>query len=309
MSGLSKIPGVLRAAARPLLAALALALLVSSLGRLRDGVEGRAQAAVSPPPSDMILVPAGQFWVGCAGSTDAQCEEPEKPGHTMRLESFWIDRHEVTVAEYRACVQASACSSSGLGQPVWFNGEKHPELAWACNWGKPGRDSHPIDCVSWYQARDYCTWVGKRLPTDAEWTKAARGDTDRRIYPWGDERYGRTAVANILDESARVTFPTWPIMRGYDDGAVATAPVGSYPLGASPSGALDMIGNVEEWTSDWYDQQKGLRSIRGSSWHRSAEHGRISRLYPSEPGSHPDYGGFRCARARERGNNQGVTAQ
>jgi formylglycine-generating enzyme required for sulfatase activity len=243
----------------------------------------------------MALVPAGPFWRGCAGEADADCAPLEEPGHVERLGPFWIDQREVSVAAYRDCVRAGACSGEGLRVPVWFHGEVHEEFAWACNWGKRGRDQHPVNCVSWHQARDHCAWLGKRLPSEAEYEKAARGASDHRIHPWGDRGYaGAPPLANIADRSALSRLPHWPALASYDDGAVATAPVGAYSEGASPFGVLDLVGNVEEWTSDWYDAEHTLRSIRGGSWHRAAEHARISHRYPSDPASHPDYGGFRC---------------
>jgi iron(II)-dependent oxidoreductase len=275
------------------LAAIAAWLVLASALRLAPEAPG--------PPSHvdragMVRIPAGPFWYGCVDGVDAQCEAVERPGASRELDEFWIDRHEVSVREYRECVVAGVCSSEGLKLPIWFHGERHPEFAWSCNWGKRGREEHPLNCVSWYQAARYCSFRGKRLPTDAEWEKAARGSEDRRVYPWGDRGLaGPGAPANIADLSALRTFRDWPDPQGYDDGAVATAARHSYARGSSPYGVEDMIGNVEEWTRGWYDRTKLLRSIRGASWHRAREHARISHRYPSEPASHPDYGGFRCA--------------
>lgn len=245
--------------------------------------------------SEMALIPAGTFWYGCAGNQDAECASEERPGRWTYLDSFYIDRYEATVADYRACVTAGGCSSVGLRYPIWFHGEIHPEFAWACNWGKRGYEDHPINCIRWEQAAHYCQWKGERLPTDLEWEKAARGATDKRIYPWGNEGYTTTVYANIADESAGARMPHWLYQRNYNDGAIATAPVGSYREGISPYGIYDMIGNVEEWTSSWYDKEKGQHSLKGSSWHRSAEKARISFTYKSDMQSQPDYGGVRCA--------------
>ena len=136
--------------------------------------------------------------MGCDTSRDRGCPQRERPYRQVTLDTFYIDRTEVTLAAYRACVEAGACTDHHLegyepaNEPMPdVNGK--PRLAFSreltpsprCNWGKPGREEHPINCVSWYYARDYCTWAGKRLPTEAEWEKAARG-VDGRIYPWGD---------------------------------------------------------------------------------------------------------------------------
>jgi formylglycine-generating enzyme required for sulfatase activity len=274
-----------------------------------EQAEAERRDRFSADPGEMVSIPAGLTWLGCVDHLDDQCEEREKPGRAVRVEAFRIDRREVSVEQYRVCVQAGACTSAGLRRPVWFHGERHPEFAWSCNWGRRGREQHPINCVSWFQAEAYCRWRGKRLPSDAEWEKAARGESPR-VYPWGDRATLESpgvALANIADRSARRRFPEWPSTADFDDGAVGTAPVGSYPAGASPYGVLDMIGNVEEWTASWYDRQKGLRSIRGSSWHRGPEVARISRLYPSEPGSQPDYGGFRCAADDSSGEREPAT--
>jgi hypothetical protein len=127
-----------------------------------------------------------------------------RPGGEQELPAFAIDRTEVTVAQFAACVDQGGCSSEGLTMP-YFDGSEHPDFAEFCNWQK--RDDHPINCVTWEQARTYCQWAGKRLPTEAEWEKAARG-TDGRKYPWGNDGFDKgTKVANIADESAGKRFP------------------------------------------------------------------------------------------------------
>jgi formylglycine-generating enzyme required for sulfatase activity len=238
----------------------------------------------------MVSVGAGPFAMGCNVVVDSECEEDEKAGKTVEVAAFEIDRTEVTVAEYAKCVAAGTCLSAGLSMP-FYDGREQAQFAEFCNW--PKREHYPLNCVSWDQAVVYCRWAGKRLPTEAEWEKAARG-TDGRKYPWGNEGYGAGGkVANIADESAKRRFPDLTIATGYDDGFVGTAPVGSFPAGASPSGALDMIGNVLEWTSDALE---GGRAVRGGSFYRGPSLGRASARARGGLTSRDADVGFRCAR-------------
>jgi formylglycine-generating enzyme required for sulfatase activity len=151
--------------------------------------------------------------MGCA-ATDTACRDDEKPEHSVTLGAFEIDRTEVTQDQYAACVTAKACNP--------------PSCDWDCT-----KTDIPAGCVERSDAEAFCTWAGKRLPTEAEWEMAARG-TDGRIYPWGNDPPTCT-LAN---------------MAGCGD---APTPVGSNPTGASPFGAEDMAGNVVEIVADWYD--------------------------------------------------------
>jgi formylglycine-generating enzyme required for sulfatase activity len=169
----------------------------------------------------------------------------------------------VTVADYRRCVEAKRCTP--------------PETGGSCNWGKEERNSHPINCVDWNQAKTFCEWTGKRLPTEAEWEKAARG-TDKRTYPWGNEWDAKKA--NVSGDA---------------DGFAETAPVGSFPAGASPFHALDMSGNVWEWTADWDDKEQKYRVLRGGSWLDKAWYVRVAYRLRYEPGIWLVPIGFRCA--------------
>lgn len=159
-------------------------------------------------------MPAAEFRMGCNSTVDSDCADNEKPLHTVSLAAFEIDRTEVTQDEYAACVGAQICSV--------------PSCEWDC-----AATDLPAGCIEWAQAKAYCVWAGKRLPTEAEWEKAARG-TDGRKYPWGNEdadctRANMSGCGNHADD------------------------VGSHPSGASPYGALDMAGNVVEMVADWYD--------------------------------------------------------
>ncbi len=253
-----------------------------------------ARAVPPPPPPGMVAVPAGDFYMGCNEAVDTECDADEKPGKTVHADGFFIDLTEVTVAAYKKCVDAEACSAKGLEMPV-YSGKDQPKWAWACNWKKSGRTKHPVNCLDWSQATAYCKWAGKRLPTEKEWEKAARG-TEGLKYPWGNSGFGSTKVANIADEAAKKKYDGWTIAEGYDDGYVGTAPVGSFPAGKSPYGAHDMSGNVWEWVADRRTEGK-YRSIRGGSWRYEPGDARASIRSGNDPASRFNGVGFRCAQS------------
>jgi eukaryotic-like serine/threonine-protein kinase len=235
----------------------------------------------------MAYVPAGEFLMG---STDAdpQADGEEMPQHEVYLDAFWIDQTEVTNAQYRQCVQAGACVLSGCAEDSRFN-----------------PDRQPVVCVTWDDAQAYCQWAGARLPTEAEWEKAARG-TDGRRYPWGDQWDVRTVKrCNFSDKNE----PFAPSDTAADDGYAMTAPVGSYPDGASPYGALDMAGNVEELVADWFDgtyyasspvrnptgpDSGQYRGLRGGSYIEPSGIVRSAHRSAGAPDDRSDYTGFRC---------------
>jgi serine/threonine protein kinase len=213
----------------------------------------------------MVYVPEGKFTLG---STEDKGYDDEHPQHTYYLDAFWIDQTEVTNAQHRKCVEAGAC------EPLEMCSDD-PNC---------GVDDHPVVCVSWDQAMAYAEWVGGRLPTEAEWEKAARGP-DGGEYPWGNEFDG--SRLNFCDKSC---LRRWRDAN-VDDGYQYTAPVGSYPAGASPYGALDMAGNVYEWTHSAYkeypyDSEDGRedvsaeemvrRVVRGGSFDEDAENVRCA---------------------------------
>jgi formylglycine-generating enzyme required for sulfatase activity len=170
----------------------------------------------------MVYVPAGEFLMGSADS-DSQAYSNEKPQHTVYLDAFWIDKTEVTNAQYKKCVQAGACKALEYARSSDYNG-----------------DTQPVVEVDWFNAQAYCQWAGRQLPTEAQWEKAARG-TDGRIYPWGNQ-------------AATCEYAVMNVGSGNGCGKGTTWPVGSKPKGASPYGALDMAGNVWEWVADWYSE-------------------------------------------------------
>ena len=164
-----------------------------------------------------VYVPEGEFTMG-----DDYAWPHVKPQHVVYLDGFWIDQTEMTNARYLRCVNDGACDPPFLSDS--FTKKDY--------FGNPKYDDFPVVYMSWENAKQYCLWVGADLPTEAQWEKAARSD-DKRTYPWGNQVFERK-YANADD------------MRG------DTKKVGSYPLGASPYGALDMAGNVYEWVNDFF---------------------------------------------------------
>ncbi|HOU13736.1 MAG TPA: bifunctional serine/threonine-protein kinase/formylglycine-generating enzyme family protein [Anaerolineae bacterium] len=253
----------------------------------------------------MVYVPAGEFEMG---SEDGEADE--KPVHTVALDAFWIDQMEVSVAQFRRFVAATGhrttaeIEGSGwtyvTGNEIWkgVNGAdwRHPFGP-----GSDAPDNDPVTMVSWDDALAYCQWVGGRLPTEAEWEYAARG-LEGRLYPWGNAFYGDRL--NYCD--AGCTF-SWKD-TAYNDGYKLLAPVGSYPTGVSWCGALDMAGNVWEWTADWYGRYPATRQknptgpvtgtekiLRGGGWDDYRQYLRMPHRYWLLPTYRLVFVGIRCA--------------
>ena len=237
-------------------------------------------ATFRPPGTkggEMVLVPAGTFNMGCNRRVDGHCDSDESPWHAVNLDAFYIDRFETTNAQYSECVKAKVCRP----------GRKYP-----------GFDSpdQPVAGVSWDDADAYCRWAGKRLPSEAQWEKAARG-AEGRVYPWGNRACGCQCA---IQENRQL----------YGCGKETTWPVGSAPAGLSPCGAEDMAGNVWEWVSDWYDAKYYAvspamnpagpaagkqKSRRGGGFANIANYLRASDRTPADPEVVSNSTGFRCA--------------
>jgi formylglycine-generating enzyme required for sulfatase activity len=261
--------------------------------------EASSKEPVVPP--EMVRVDPGVFMMGSAtgGKT-------EKPTHQVTItRAFYIDRTEVTAEAYQACLKAGKCSPSGVHGPKADEAEIK-KLGPLCTAADPAKARHPITCVDREQAAAYCGFVGKRLPTEAEWEYAARG-TDNREYPWGNEApacsHGAFSMAGKETCSGRP--------RG-------TAEVGSFPQNKSPFGALDMAGNTWEWVADGWDPSAYLRGwvkdpevsaaggaagdkgvLRGGSWDFAASTARSTFRLAFDRTAGSVSTGFRCAKTVE----------
>ncbi len=228
----------------------------------------------------MVYVPEGKFTMG-SNESDSKWDN-ERPEHEVHLNSYWIDKYEVSNAQYGMCVRDGSCTIP-----------KNPSFSSTGQYEGFARNNHfPVVYVNWEQAKTYCEWVGGSLPTEAQWEKAARG-TDGRKYPWGNESPS-CDKANYNPAFSRAC-------KGN------TSEVGSYPAGVSPYGAMDMAGNVWEWVLDWYgfyneaekDNPQGPgtgdnRVARGGSWYFNYRSIRsASRRYVSPTYTYDDFG-FRC---------------
>jgi formylglycine-generating enzyme required for sulfatase activity len=238
----------------------------------------------------MVFIPAGEFIMG-----DDSGGDDEKPERNVFLDAFCMDKYEVTNAQYKECVDAGACNPPARSSSA-------TRLSYYDN---PEYDNYPVMWVTWDDAQAYCKWRGKRLPTEAEWEKAARG-TDGRLWPWGNSEPDGSKL-NLCDVNCAYDWKESHIDDGYKD----TAPVGSFEAGKSPYGVYNMGGNIREWVADWYvpdyyssapdrnppGPSSGIgKVLRGGSWRSNILVARsIYRLwYDSQVKD--EYIGFRCAR-------------
>lgn len=233
----------------------------------------------------MVLIPAGEFWMG---SSEGEGKEDEYPRHQVFLDAFYMDKFEVTVSRYHQFIQSTNRSKPEYWDQVDIN----------------VNGNLPIIGVNWHDAESYCRWAGKRLPTEAEWEKAARGK-DERTWPWGNQ-----APASWLAKFGQTSFGlTGYVLRVYVDGLES---VDSYEAGKSPYGLRHMAGNAEEWVADWYEENyyresldrnpKGpsngqYRVLRGGWWGTSVPFWMRSANREHRAPADRFVGlGFRCAR-------------
>jgi len=224
------------------------------------------------PELSMVTIPAGAFTMGSNDGGD-----DESPAHEVDLAEFEIGQFEVTNAEF-----AMFADETGYRTDPEKSGS-------ASTWRKKAtdRDNHPVVKVSWKDASAFCEWMGMRLPSEAEWEKAARGN-DGRVFPWGNDYDANKA-------------------NGKDRAIRSTTDVGSFPDGASLYGLMDMAGNVWEWTADWYNAYPGsrygsdyfgekFRVLRGGGWFDTADFLRTAKRNGNTETATSDDFGFRCAR-------------
>jgi formylglycine-generating enzyme required for sulfatase activity len=256
---------------------------------------------VSPVDSaTLVFVAGGEFNMGT--TEDEPAAEPDEfPLHVVSVRAFWIDRDEVTTRRYALCVEAGACTAPPSAFSAEFDVEYYGSEAYA---------EYPVVNVTWQQASTYCTWAGRRLPTEAEWEKAARGRPGK-TFPWG--WFGQVTNDRLNYCDAQCPYVWHDTER--DDGYRLTSPAGAYPKGASPYGALDMAGNVWEWVADWYGatyyadsprqdptgpESGTVRVLRGGSWldgllAKRFAFARTANRYWHDPDLARSYIGFRCA--------------
>ncbi len=255
----------------------------------------------NPLAHEEVFVPAGEFQRGCdqANNNGNTCQSEAQPRRPIYLDDYYFDKYEVTKAKYVAYLNSRGNNDCHY-KCIDFGNQTHVTLQGGKYVVEAGYENYPMNAVTWYGADDYCRAGGRRLPTEAEWEKAYRGSGDSRAFPWG----------NDTPDCTRANYSTC--------GGSDFTEVGSFPLGVSPYGAMNMGGNVKEWVNDWFDDTASgynydyyehalynnpqgpdhgkTRGFRGSSWRENE----INMLTSWRQRYHPENGhlkfGFRCAR-------------
>ncbi len=272
----------------PIFALILLLLTLPGCSRRKRNTDG----------SDMVLISDGLFGMG---NSSKSASSDQIPAHQVFLDSYYIDKHEVTFQEYEKFIQAGGYQKREFWTEDGWKFIRQNQIAGYLVMGQKGAEmlvqklynapDQPVIGVSWYEADAYSRWAGKRLPTEAEWEKAARGPKGF-LYPWGNEM-------NFANISYRVT------------NGKRTVPVGSFPSGASPYGVMDMAGNVWEWCSDWYDETYYAKSpsknpqgpvsgthrvLRGGAWGSNRMQLQSTYRYYDQPTYRGFNVGFRCVK-------------
>ncbi|MCH9686194.1 MAG: SUMF1/EgtB/PvdO family nonheme iron enzyme [Deltaproteobacteria bacterium] len=279
----------------------------------RDGDDpaestSKAAAVATACPEGMVQIDGGTFFMG-SDDVDTPALQGARPSHKVEVATYCMATHETTVDQFHECSDQGQCRRP-------FKEDRYPNdsddrraaLSLLCNEGVEGRGNHPVNCITWKQAKDYCEFRGQRLPTEAEWEFAARG-SDGRVFPWGDpaptHEHGNLCNAECVKWRASKGLPEYGALSTTDDGFPGTAPVGSFPAGTTQHGLLDIVGNVFEWTADRYAPYEGSpadapsgggKVIRGGAFNSyQATFANPALRYEQVGTAHTQSIGFRCA--------------